>query len=418
LRARIAILIFSALGAVSGFPQKPPEAERQASLSESSDEISNLVGELDETRQSSADFDPLRLILDPWNDGWRWVNKERGLNMGFSYTALYQAVSKGSYDGPSTGAAGDLDVFGTWYLLNPGRAKGFFNEGTLGFNFEYRHAMDGLPPSELADSIGSLWGTTSGFDVQDPSLVQIWWQQKLLDDHIGFRFGKLDMASIFDVYRFNSSNHYYQNAAFSDNPAIPFPGNGLGFAVAWEPTDEWFLRYGFGDAEGSKTETINTGLVEAWFSAATVGWNSEVGSLGKGLYQITGWHSDRRSGSEKPNASGFSVLAQQELPNRWVPYARWAWSSQAAVDVQSLITTGAVLEGIGQRENDRVGFAVGWGQPHADGDRAQWTGELFYRRELIPEFRITPHVQVIVNPSRNRSDDVIGILGIRGRFTF
>ena len=48
----------------------------------------------------------------------------------------------------------------------------------------------------------------------------------------------------------------------------------------------------------------------------------------------------------------------------------------------------------------------------------QYGGEAFYRVQLTPVFSVTPGGQLIVNPSRNPNDNVIGIFGIRGRFTF
>ena len=394
--------------------------ERESAFTESSEELSNLTSELEASRTlvPEARFDPFGSIMEPWNNGWNWVDDRLGLHMGFAYTALYQAATNGNYKNGRDGGVGDLDIFGTWHVLYPKRKTGILTAGTLGFNLEYRHLLSGLPPSELADSIGSLWGTTSGFDLQDISLIQLWWQQKLFDNKLGFRFGKIDLASVFDVYRFNSSNHFFQNAAFSDNPTIPFPENGFGVVGRWDPTEDLFVYYGFGDAEGRKTSTLNTGQVEAWFSAATIGWNGEIGGLGKGLYQVTGWHADRRSNSEKPTASGFSIVAQQELGNGIVPFARYSWSSAAAVDVKDLITAGAVIEGVGRFEKDRLGAAVAWGSPHDDSHRDQWSAEVFLRHEVTPEFRVTPHVQLIIDPSKNRNDDIIGIVGIRGRVTF
>jgi porin len=396
------------------------EQARDRSLTESSDELSNLVGELDEQRDTRGlfEFDPLGIVFDPLDEARIWVDKTFHLQMGFAYTTLYQAATSGSDHGPGSGGAGDVDLFGTWFFHNVGQNTGFLNEGSIGFNFEYRHELGGAPPSELGDSIGSLWGTTSGFNVQDFSLVQLWLQQRFFDEKFGIRFGKIDLASIFDVYRFNSSNHFYQNAAFSDNPAIPFPGNGLASVVGWYPTDEWFFHYGLGDAEGQRTETVNSRNAVAWFSAATVGWNGDVGDLGKGLYQVTAWHTDMRAESERPSSTGFSAVAQQEVGDTWVPFVRYTSSDDMAVDVEHLITAGAVLEGLGRIEKGQLCFAGGWGSPHDDRLREQWVGEIFYRLQLLPEFRLTPSLQVIVNPSRNFGDDVIGIFGLRGRFTF
>ena len=399
----------------------PCSAQNEKALTESSEELGNLGDELEAKREGMATYraDPLRPIMDPWNHAWRWVDQELGVNVGFAYTAVYQAATKGSYNGASSGGAGDLDIFGTWDFLKSDNFTGVLNRGTLGFHFEQRNGLDGMPPAELGDTIGSLWGTTSGFNEQPFSLVQWWWQQKVFDEHFGFRVGKIDLASIFDVYRFNSANHFYSNAAFSDNPAIPFPENGFGSVIRWAPNDEWFAIAGFGDAEGRKTATVDTsGNVDAWFSAATVGWNGQVGELGKGLYQLTTWHSDARSRSERPSATGISLVAQQEFGKHWTPYLRYAHSDAAAVDVKHLITAGAVLEGLGRWENDRFGFAAGWGSPHDESLRAQWVTEVFYRMELFPELRITPHAQIIVHPSRNPNDDVLAILGLRARFTF
>ena len=396
-------------------------AQSDKALTESSEELANLGDELEAKRESSATyrFDPLRPIMDPWNHAWRWVDQELGVTMGFAYTAVYQAASKGSYEGASSGGAGDLDIFGTWDILKKDNFTRVLDRGTIGIHFEHRTTLDGTPPSELGNNIGSLWGTSSGFNEQPFSMVQWWWQQQIIDEHFGFRVGKIDLASIFDVYRFNSSNHFFSNAAFSDNPAIPFPENGFGGVLRWAPTDEWFAIVGTGDAEGRKTATINTEQnVDAWFSAATVGWNGQVGELGKGLYQLTTWHSDASSGSERPSASGYSLVAQQEIGGGWVPYARYAHSDAAAVDVKHLITLGAVREGIGRWDNDRFGFAAGWGSPHDASLRDQWVTEVFYRMELFPELRITPHAQIIVHPSRNPNDDVLAILGLRARFTF
>ena len=255
------------------------QEENGSALTESSEELSNLTSELEEKREGSQTyrFDPLRPVMDPWNNAWRWVDQELGVHVGFAYTALYQAATKGSYGERATGGVGDLDIFGTWDIPFVSKSTGLVNQGTIGFNFEQRDSLDGLPPSELGNTIGSLWGTTSGFNLQEFSAIQYWWQQKLFDEHLGFRVGKIDLSSIFDVYRFNSANHFFNNNAFADNPTIPFPENGLG---------------------------------------------------------------------------------------------------------------GVIL------------------------------GEVFYRMEVFPELRLTPHAQIIVNPSRNTKDDVLAIFGLRARFVF
>lgn len=397
----------------TGLPQN------EGAVTESSDEIDALINEdVEDERRHGPLLDPLHEIRKPWRNFWRFFDEKTGLNMGFAYTALYQGASHGNYNGNRTGGAGDLDVFGRWRIFGDDRTTGWFNGSRIGFNLEYRHNIGASTPSEIGNSVGSLWGTTSGFNEQDITLTQWWLQQKFFDERVGVRAGKLDLSTLYDVYRFGSANHFFLNEAFSDNPTIPFPGNGAAVSGFWDVDDHWTVSAAFGDAEGRKTESASVQGFDAWFSVFGARWRGKVGSMGTGVYQITGWHSDKRSGSELPTGTGFSAVAQQELGNGLVPFARYSYSSSDVVSTQHLITAGAVLEGIREHSEDRLGAAIGWGQPHDSAARSQWVGELFYRIEVMPELRVTPSVQVIANPSFNRDTDLIAVFGIRSRFTF
>ena len=50
--------------------------------------------------------------------------------------------------------------------------------------------------------------------------------------------------------------------------------------------------------------------------------------------------------------------------------------------------------------------------------RDQYVMELYLRHQLTPKIRITPGFQLIVDPSLNRDDDVIGIFEFRVRVVF
>jgi porin len=406
--------------AQSGAPQGNQALELQGAISESANEITTQIDQIDANREDHAAYGPLSPLLRQWDNLWSWLDESTGLSLGFAYTTLFQGASNGSFQGARSGGAGDLDIFGRWKLLGDDDDESWINEGMLGFNLEYRHSIGASTPADLGSSIGSLWNTATGFNEQDFSLIQWWWQQRLFQDELQLRIGKLDLSSIFDAYRFNSANFFFTNQAFSDNPTIPFPENGLGAVAAWYPTDHWFLLAGGSDAEGRKTETAGTvgDTLDAWFVATTLGWRGPVSSLGEGLYQVTAWHSDKRSGSQRPSATGASLVLQQELGNGWVPYARYSFSSDNATDTAQLITVGAVAEEPFGHGGDRFGLSAGWGRPHADELRSQWVGELFYRFEPLPEIQITPSVQLIVNPSKNSDNRAIGIFGIRGRLNF
>lgn len=391
-----------------------------SALTESLDEIDNNLRDVRESRDEVFFYQPFQKTLIRWGEFWQTVNEKSGLSMGFAHTSLYQVATKGSYDGAGDGGSGSLDVFGRLNLMQSDVQRGLLNKGVIGFAANYQHQIGAISPADLGDSLGSLWGTASGFGVRDFSFVEWWWQQYMWDERLAFRVGKIDLSGIFDVYRFNSSDHFFVNAAFSDNPTIPFPSNGLGTVLRWNLGHDLFVIAGWGEAEGRKTETVETSTnpSDAWFSASTLGWNPEIKGLGRGLYQLTLWHTNQRSGSTKPSATGYSVIIQQEVGNGWTPFARVAYSDDVVVDTKNIVTGGVVREGMGSREHDRFGMAVAWGEPHDSSYREQWTAELFYRWAATPEFRITPLAQIIVNPSKNPNDRLIGLFGLRARLTF
>ncbi|MEM8954061.1 MAG: carbohydrate porin [Verrucomicrobiota bacterium] len=400
----------------------PNDDDNETAITEDPDEIGNQIEGVIEAREEGNSHGPLLSpFFNEWGQFWLNVDEASGFNIGFAYTTVYLAATNGTYAAGRSGGSGDLDIFGRWFVFNRDNNQGLIGEGTLAFNTEYRHRIGDVTPGDLGNSIGSLWPLTFGFNEQDISIIELWWQQHFADDQFIFRIGKIDVSNLYDAYGFNSANYFYQNNAFSSNPAIPFPSNGPAIALEWNPTDELFLIAGVADGEGVKTETFSSSFldVDSWFVPATFGWNPELAGLGRGLYQITAWHSEERNDSNSPSANGFSVVAQQELSNGWVPFVRYARSSAAATPTRQLITAGAVLERPFNRRDDRLAFAVGWGQPHdRENLRDQWVAEVFYRYAYATEIQISPHIQLIVDPSANPDTDVIGIFGLRTRINF
>lgn len=392
--------------------------KKSTAITESADEISTTLKDVSESRSTLFPGSPLAKPLATWGDFWQIFDEKTGVSMAFAYTTLFQAATNGRYKGPRSGGSGDFDMVGRWSFLEEGLFNGLVNEGTIGFATEYRHKIGAATPADLGDSIGSLWGTTSGFNEEDFTLKEIWWHQHLFEDRLAFRLGRIKLDNIFDAYRFTGANHFYTNKAFSRNPTIPFPNTGAGLVFSWTPGNDLFLIIGGGRANGRESETTSAAQdLKEWFSATTFGWNPEH-RLGKGLYQVTLWRSDERSDSLLPSASGYSILLQQELAKGWTPFVRYSYSNANVTNTQKIATAGVVQEGTKTRPKDRIGFALAWGQPHNSNLTEQWTAELFYRYSVIPTFQITPLAQIIIDPSKNPYNRVIGIFGLRGRVTF
>jgi hypothetical protein len=191
-------------------------------------------------------------------------------------TLLYQSASEG--EGPREAAGGDLDILATWDAVQ----RGGKTTGTLEAALEGRHRLwTDITPSALSTTIDSLWTTTSGFNTQPFSLVQIYWRQSLWNGRFRFMVGKLSGYSTFFGNRINSSSLFFVNYAFSDNPAVFFPGNGLGLHTVYELSPKWTFAVGIQNANGVKTEfdpsTLRYG--EFWF-AAQADYRTRIRGLG------------------------------------------------------------------------------------------------------------------------------------------
>lgn len=390
-------------------------------IGQAPDDISRKVERLDQPRESMVEGTLLDPVLDRWQSVTDTLESETGLTVGVAYTTLYQRLTdkKGSND-PKEGAVGDLDIFGEWSLPGSAADRSWF----VGYQAEMRHRVfTSSRPSELGASAGSLWGTTNGFNTQDMSLVQLWWQQAFFDEALTYRVGKVDQANFFDVGTLNSANLFFSNAAFSDNPTIPFPGNGLGAAVSLSPADDWYLTVGVGDANGRKTHMGFSSFHDErdYFTAADFGFTPKLRGYGQGYYQFTVWHTDGRkthTREKQSSGKGFALRFEQYLGEKVLPFVTWSRASGGAKPVRQLVTAGIGFADILGYKDDIVAVAVAWGQPEDSSRQNQYTAEVFYRMQIADYLQVTPDIQIIRDPSNNRNNKTIGVFGLRLRLEF
>jgi hypothetical protein len=80
-----------------------------------------------------------------------------------------------------------------------------------------------------------------------------------------------------------------------------------------------------------------------------------------------------------------------------------------------MVSGGIGWEGKLISETDVIGVGGMWGRPSDHDLRDQFGGELFYRLQVSPDNQITVGYQLIVNPSNQPNDDVVGVFEIRWR---
>lgn len=382
------------------------------------DDITRELEWLEKTHDALFDNTPIDRAVDRWLPQADRLKAATGLDLGFAYTVLYQRLTdtRDNHD-PKQGAVGDLDIFGEWSL--PG--SGAENSGFFGFEAEFRsRLLTSSRPSDLGDSAGSLWETTNDFDTQDMSLVQLWWQQTLANDAFTLRIGKIDQTDFFDVGSLKSVDLFFTNFAFSENPAIASPDPGWGGAVHLDLARGWHLIAGFGDANSRRTSLAANDFYDEndYFTAAEFGLTPRIAGLGKGHYQLMVWHTDgseNRNEPDRPSGKGFALRFEQRIGEHVLPFISYSRASGGATDVRQLAAAGIGLGGVFGRSDGIAGVAVAWGQPEDRSLHDQYVAELFYRMQLTRYVQLTPDLQLIREPSRNRDNDTIAVVGLRIR---
>jgi len=351
-------------------------------------------------------------LLDPMLKQFNGATQKIGLNIGFAYTAVYQAASGGP--GQRHAAGGDVDLFGNWRLI--GQPDGL-NNGYLYFAAENRHELfTEIPPAALDTEIGSLWGTTNGFGEQALTMKELFWQQHI-GDRLILRLGKLDPENYYNSNYWQSDSKYYMNQAFSSFPVRAFPGNGLGLNLTAKLSDQWYISTGFQDAQGRKT----TGGFDTFFgdfnlfSALEVGYTPTIEGVGRGTYRFTAWYRDGGDSDGKPHDAGFDVSFDQRVGDHLIPFFRAGTGEGNLNGIDHMVSTGVGWEGKLITESDVLGIGAAWGRPSNHDLDDQFAAEMFYRLQVSPDNQLTVGYQAIVHPSNAPDDDLVGVFELRWR---
>lgn len=354
------------------------------------------------------DKELLNLIRDPL----KALDEKYGLLFSGAYTMLFQqSIGQGAVNG----AAGDLDLFARWIALG----RGTKDTGTFYFAAEYRHGLESNTPAEIGGEIGSLLGTTNGFNDRGWSVKDAYWVQRLFDDRVRFGLGRVDSENLVGGYKLQSANTSFLNKAFSTNPTIAFPGSGMGAALSLKPVEWFYVAAGAANAYG-KTTTIDIDeLFDEWrlFKWVEVGYTPKIEGLGEGRYRVAAWHMDSRELTDQPSDGGISFIVDQEIGENISLFARYGYADGSLTKVRQLAEGGGAYEGLFGSSSDLTGLAFAWAEPYAD-VRNEMVLEAFHRFQLTGRIQLTLGIQLILDPSNNPTVDALGVFSARFRITF
>lgn len=335
------------------------------------------------------------------------------IRIGIANTLLFQQASGGP--GNRSAASGDLDLLIKWTAIGAGTK----DTGVLAFAGEYRYQIGDQPPSALGGQIGTLLGTTNGFSERPPVVKELYWDQRLFEDHFRFAIGRIDPENLFGGHRLQSANTFFFNKAFSTNPTVAFPGQGAAAAAQWKPVSWFYLTGGITDANGKAT----VGNMDGFFSDhefltfGELGFTPTIEGLGAGRYRLAVWNLDAREAANTPSDNGVTVSLDQDFGKSLIAFARYGHADGDVTNVTNSIQCGVGIKDILGPEN-MLGVAAAWSQPKDGSKRDEKVLEVFQRFQVTETTQFTIGVETIFDPSNAPGDGVIGVFSARLRVSF
>ena len=295
-------------------------------------------------------------------------------------------------------------------------------ETTLGFQFFYRDTLGtDLPPQTLFTQFGALYSTAGPYGETDPSIGQLWIQQKFRNV-FGIRAGKLFPITAYDFFPFKNFRTDFFDFNHATNAAIPLPDYGLGAFARYKPHPRVRFTLGAHDANADVEESGFDTYDGELFTIFEAGFDTglmprEPGRHPHGYVNVSIWHQDERDDAGVDDGWGIAGTVLQRF-GRFTPFVRYGYVDSSATGptpVEHMANVGFAIDGLFGQSNDRIGVGFTWSDPADKALDDQSTIDAYYRVQVTPEVAISPTLQVIFDPVRNPDEDQVYVLGIRTR---
>ena len=276
----------------------------------------------------------------------------------------------------------------------------------------------------MGSEIGCAGLTALPFSNAGWLLTNLYWVQHFLDNRLGFAVGVVDVTDYVDVYGLINIWTDFNNYAFSTNPSIPAPDQGLGAAVRLMATENFYLVGGIADANGKPSDPgtffdsfFNTA---EYFTHLEAGWISSWEKRFNDNVHLTAWHIDARKQAGTKAGWGLAFSFSRLLADTWEPFFRAGYSQDGGALWDRTVSAGLGYHT--RKKSDVLGVGLNWSRPSQStlgpGLRNQYTAEIYYRIQLLKVLAVTPSLQLLIHPAINPDQDMIAVFGLRARISF
>lgn len=285
-------------------------------------------------------------------------------------------------------------------------------------------------------------------------ITELWYQQKMFDDKLTIRLGKLDITGgfehhncpvSFDCSSFaNDETSQFLNNALINNPTIPFPDFGLGATVHYAVSERWYLSGGITDAQADIRETgFRTAFhkEDYFLYIFETGWTPQFNSpngLLQGAYRIGLWYDPQPKANSdavktyRGDTGAYLTFDQLLAKENALPddsqglgtFARYGYAHSKTNDLVNFWSAGLQYQGFFEGRDDDVlaaGFAQGFFSDKADSTftkDSEAVVEVYYNAAVTKYLNISPNIQYIANTGGDKTNRDALVLGVRVQITF
>ncbi len=378
---------------------------------------------------------------------WEWSRLTGDWGGGRTYLEDHGVTFNGSFtlDWTSVWDGGVSRRASTRTLLDINASVDFekllgWKGGTFYVDFYSTDMRGGTP------DVGSIQGidnSETGGNLDQ--VAEVWFEQKLFDDVLRVKAGKIDAISEFAFVNASSDNIHATAGALNTMVGFPtYPDPATGIVAFVYPLE--VLYVGGGLFDGATVDGFATGRrgpgsffsddrSSSWFSIGEVGltWK-KAGPMGAGRALAGAWyHSATFSafdGRSHDGTGGFYVMAEQQFWVRgegddakrglfgWVQYGHADDEISAISDQYG---AGVKLVGtLPTRDDDTTGAFFTFAELSDKGGFAENESalELFYTVQVTPAVKVKPDLQFIFNPSGDKTIDDAVVGGLRVEIAF
>lgn len=293
-----------------------------------------------------------------------------------------------------------------------------------------------------SDNVGDWqWVSSLASDRRD-QIAELWYEQKLMDDALRIKLGKIDAGSEFDV---SDVGGEFLNASGGMSPTLPgfvtYPDPAFGVVVEYLPCEHGYIRAGLFDGNGQEGKSLGDDGARTLFTGpgdllliGEIGTDWTLGHLpGRAALGMT-YHTgtfDRFEGGTDSGIPGVYLVVEhmlaKEAPDNDEDlqgtslYLRAGATDGDTQEVCYHVGCGVVSTGlVTGRDDDSIGLAMNYIN---FSDEASFTSdelnfELFYKLQVTHYLSLKPDVQYIVNPNGDESLDDALAIGMRFSLEF